>query len=111
MSVPLDRLYNFLHDVCNRDDLIIYGFFPHGSRKITDLKLLRNKTFEKTKKVIIFHDQEPLNFDLYNEVDVNDLDSIKHELKYLDEHNIEKYKQICKQVMPKMNRPWRGSWS
>jgi hypothetical protein len=70
MSVPLDRLYNFLHDVCNHHDLIIYGFFPHGSRKITDLKLIRNQAFEKTKKVIIFHDQEPLNFDLYSSPDV-----------------------------------------
>jgi hypothetical protein len=68
MSVPLDRLYNFLYDICNRADLIIYGFFPHGSRKITDLKPMRNQAFEKTKKVIIFHDQEPLNFELFTNI-------------------------------------------
>ena len=108
MSVPLDRLYNFLHDVCNRDDLIIYRFFPHGSRKLEDVQPLRsdNRLLILHKNYIFCHDQEPLNFDLYNEIDVNDLDAIKHELKYLDEHNIEKYKQICKQVMPKMNLKW-----
>jgi hypothetical protein len=65
MSVPLDRLYNFLHDVCIRDDIIIYRFFPHGSRKITDLVMLKDdKTtlLEKQKKFALFHDQEPLNF-------------------------------------------------
>jgi len=69
MSVPLDRLYNFLHDVCNRDDIIIYRFFPHGSRKILDLSRLvkYGKPSEKLKKFIIFYDQEPLNFDLYTE--------------------------------------------
>jgi hypothetical protein len=70
MSVPLDRLYNFLHDVCNHRDLIIYRFFPHGSRKITDLKRLNahGQASEKTKKFMIFYDQEPLNFDLYTDV-------------------------------------------
>ena len=81
MSVPLHRLYNFLHDVCNHHDLVIYGFFPHGSRKITDItplgKLndLSKKYYEKyqnliNKKNIFVHDQEPLNFDLYSSQDV-----------------------------------------
>ena len=81
MSVPLDRLYNFLHDVCNHHDLVIYGFFPHGSRKITDIaKLETSNNVSKTylekhqnvtnKKNIFVHDQEPLNFDLYSSQDV-----------------------------------------
>ena len=84
MSVPLDRLYNFLHDVCNHRDLIIYGFFPHGSRKITDLKtfLTENHTDDcyqryeeryqnlNNKKIVFMHDQEPLNFDLYASPDL-----------------------------------------
>jgi hypothetical protein len=81
MSVPLHRLYNFLHDVCNHHDLIIYGFFPHGSRKITDITTLKksnnpNKTYKEkhqnvtNKKNIFVHDQEPLNFDLYSSQDV-----------------------------------------
>jgi hypothetical protein len=81
MSVPLHRLYNFLHDVCNHHDLVIYGFFPHGSRKITDITKLAksndsNKTYTEkyqdvtNRKNIFVHDQEPLNFDLYSSQDV-----------------------------------------
>ena len=72
MSVPLDRLYDFLHDICNQDDLIIYGFFPHGSKKLEDLKFLQDiqdtswVTF-MTSPAFIFHDQEPLNYSLYTE--------------------------------------------
>ena len=64
MSVPLDRLYNFLYDVCNHHDLIIYRFSPHGSRKIEDCTALFNFTeFEsKIKLPMICHDQEPLRF-------------------------------------------------
>ena len=69
MSVPLDRLYNFLYKIASLDHAIIYRFFPHGSRKIGDLKQLRLHEFEGKKsvdaKIVFFHDQEPLNFDLY----------------------------------------------
>jgi hypothetical protein len=81
MSVPLDRLYNFLHDVCNHHELVIYGFFPHGSRKITDITTLKaSNNFSDTylekhqnvtnRKNIFVHDQEPLNFDLYSSQNV-----------------------------------------
>jgi len=69
MSVPLDRLYNFLHDVCNHHDLIIYRFFPHGSKKITDLKPIRTVLSivpgTKIPFHMICHDQEPLDYDVY----------------------------------------------
>ena len=64
MSVPLDRLYNFLHDVVNHD-ITIYRFWPHGSKKPEDLKLvtpLTNWSKELTRPHVIFHDQEPLYF-------------------------------------------------
>lgn len=67
MSVPLDRLYDYLDNVCNHD-IIIYGFFPHGSKNLEDLGPIAdyNNWFElMTKPVLICHDQEPLNFDLY----------------------------------------------
>lgn len=73
MSVPLDRLYYFLQDIASQDHVLIYRFFPHGSRKISDLTLLESVTdnwrFKNRKpshaKFAFFHDQEPLNFDLY----------------------------------------------
>lgn len=63
MSVPLDRLYNFLHDHCDQD-VLIYRWFPHGSRKVEDCKPLFYYTrFQEIHKLpMICHDQEPLKF-------------------------------------------------
>jgi hypothetical protein len=70
MNIPLDRLYNFLQDICNQD-VLIYRFLPHGSRKIEDCKPLYdyvgNQKFEILKKIkMICHDQEPLNYKDYS---------------------------------------------
>jgi hypothetical protein len=66
MSVPLDRLYNFLHSVCDHD-LIIYGWRPHGSKNLKNLTLWNllsnNWRTTKTQMTLIFHDQEPLDYD------------------------------------------------
>ena len=69
MSVPLDRLYNFLHDIVNHD-ITIYRFWPHGSKKLEDLTpLVTRNTWvkEMTTPQAIFHDQEPLNFNLWTQ--------------------------------------------
>jgi hypothetical protein len=111
MSVPLDRLYNFLHDVCDRDDIIIYRFFPHGSRKISDLVMLEdyNKLLlENQKKFVIYHDQEPLNFELYNNINIVD-ELSDHSLHYADLKEIltdelyEKFKCVTKRLIKKLN--------
>jgi hypothetical protein len=111
MSVPLDRLYNFLHDVCNRDDIIIYRFFPHGSRKITDLVMLKDdkKTLlEKQKKFAIFHDQEPLNFELYNNIKIFD-ELLEHSVEYAELKEIltdelyKKFRHVIKRMIEKFN--------
>lgn len=70
MNVPLSRLYNFLHDTCNRD-VLIYRFYPHGSKNIADLTPLFSYWdsttwyYRVTTPVLVFNDQEPLHFDLY----------------------------------------------
>ena len=64
MSVPLDRLYNFLHDVVDHD-ITIYRFWPHGSKKLEHLEPItenENWVQNMTRPMVIFHDQEPLNF-------------------------------------------------
>jgi len=75
MSVPLDRLYNFLHDISDRA-LLIYRWTPHGSKKLADLSPLfdrdKNHWLDRTKPVIIFHDQEPLFYELYTESEIRD---------------------------------------
>jgi len=62
MSVPLDRLYNFLQDICNQD-ILIYRFLPHGSRKIDDCTPLQSCNRQTVK--MFCHDQETLNYKDY----------------------------------------------
>jgi hypothetical protein len=66
MSVPLDRLYNYLDDLCNHDALI-YRFYPHGSKNPESLLPLHHYTWYKkmTLPVVVCNDQEPLNYDFY----------------------------------------------
>lgn len=68
MSVPLDRLYNYLHDVVDHD-ITIYRFWPHGSKKLEDLLPLIPATSwveGMCTPYAIFHDQEPLNFNYWS---------------------------------------------
>ena len=110
MSVPLDRLYNFLHDVCDRDDIIIYRFFPHGSRKIIDLTRLKTykTTSEKIEKFVIFYDQEPLNFELYNNKD-NVVELLENSIVYqeikdlLTDELCEKFKYVASKLVGRLN--------
>ena len=65
MSVPLDRLYNFIHDLCNHD-IIIYRFYPHGSKNPADCSQLITRNSDFDAMFMVCHDQEPLTLDLYN---------------------------------------------
>jgi hypothetical protein len=54
--------------------MLIYGWVPHGSKKLEDFKMLRplsddSWTCEMTTPTIIMHDQEPLQFDLWSRND------------------------------------------
>jgi len=67
MSVPLDRLYNYLDSLCNHD-LIIYRFSPHGSKNLSNLTGLTDYYSFGWQKClltpgVIVHDQEPLYCD------------------------------------------------
>lgn len=77
MTVPIDRLYDFLHAVCDKD-ILIYRWLPHGSRKLIDLLPIKNLESYKqsellTKVHMICHDQEPLHFDLWTKQEFLDL--------------------------------------
>ncbi len=111
MSVPLDRLYNFLDDVCNYNDIIIYHFYPHGSKKISDLVMLKEYKkliVENQKKFVIFHDQEPLNFELYNNTKIFD-ELLEHSSNFLElkeiltEELYKKYKSVLEKTIEKFN--------
>jgi hypothetical protein len=70
MSIPLDRLYHYIEDVATEvyDDVIIYRFWPHGSKKIDDLNSLYSVDWMKSVISLQIHcnDQEPLHWELYN---------------------------------------------
>jgi hypothetical protein len=69
MSVPLDRLYNYIENIATEitDNVLIYRFYPHGSKKVTDLTAYKNYNWQQSVLFpeIICNDQEPLNYLLY----------------------------------------------
>jgi hypothetical protein len=68
MSIPLDRLYEFIEtaalNACD-DNVVIYRFWPHGSKNIKDLMRMRTYTWSELllSLPIVCHDQEPLDFE------------------------------------------------
>jgi hypothetical protein len=78
MFVPIDRLYDFLDQFVD-DDVIIYRFYPHGSRKFSDISMLRSYSKYYDYRSILssipmlMHDQEPLDFDFYSNVDSKEI--------------------------------------
>lgn len=75
MSIPLDRLYHYIENVASdvyQSNVLIYRFAPHGSKKLTDLQPVA--TYDYVTQLIspqlFCHDQEPLNYNLYNDLDV-----------------------------------------
>jgi len=76
MSIPLDRLYDHLCDKSNHD-MLIYGWKPHGSKKLKDFQALHGPTgidwmHSMTTPMIIMHDQEPLQFNMWSNNDFAD---------------------------------------
>jgi hypothetical protein len=73
MNIPLDRLYQYIENIAeyvHQDRVIIYRFFPHGSKNIVDLTNLRelkSHWFEtRLYPTLWCHDQEPLNHEFYS---------------------------------------------
>jgi len=71
MSIPLDRLYHFIENIAEEihgSALLIYRFYPHGSKKLEDLKLAKPCSWKDTNLMPVIHcnDQEPLDFDYYD---------------------------------------------
>ena len=67
MSVPLDRLYHFIESVANEiyhNPVIIYRFWPHGSKNIQDINPLKQCNWAQYQQTpgVWCHDQEPLDY-------------------------------------------------
>jgi len=74
MNIPLDRLYHFIDNVASEiygDYVIIYRFWPHGSKNIDNLiNLLEadSNWYSYTMCPSIWcNDQEPLDYEFYSE--------------------------------------------
>ena len=72
MTIPLDRLYHYIDNMAQAvygDSVIIYRFWPHGSKKLQELVHLKEikSWFQlQTCPQILCHDQEPLDYDSYD---------------------------------------------
>jgi hypothetical protein len=72
MNIPLDHLYHYIETLCQRiwqDRVIIYRFYPHGSKDFEHLEFLQSS--HNLQDLILCpyvfcNDQEPLNYQFYN---------------------------------------------
>ena len=76
MSIPLDRLYHYIETIAeqiHKSPVIIYRFYPYGSKKLEDLIPTKHYSWQELVMFlqIICHDQEPLVFDLYKDQQIN----------------------------------------
>lgn len=67
MSIPLDNLYHWVESLLP-GPACVYVFQPHGSKKISDLLWLEEYDLKTITLIpgVIIHDQEPLDWNLYN---------------------------------------------
>jgi hypothetical protein len=85
MSIPLDRLYHYIENIAKEinEDVVIYRFWPHGSKNLENLEELVGTLswVEKTLKLnITCHDQEVLSYGLQT----NNFTKILESLSLLD---------------------------
>jgi hypothetical protein len=73
MNIPLDRLYHFINNIASKiygDRVLIYRFYPHGSKNIYNLNKLDTMDEDKWRESEIApfvwcNDQEPLDYEFY----------------------------------------------
>jgi hypothetical protein len=71
MNIPLDRLYHYIENIAQEiygDRVIIYRFWPHGSKNISDLNSLKKPNVWEENimfPAIWCNDQEPLDYEFY----------------------------------------------
>ena len=74
MFIPVDQLHQYFDTLIDHD-LIIYRFWPHGSKEIKDLTLLHQYSMLNltVNPIVICHDQEPLNYAMYTSDQIHGL--------------------------------------
>jgi hypothetical protein len=78
MNIPLDRLYHYIENIAQEiynDRIVIYRFWPHGSKNINNLNELDGSTTwtERTMYPSIWcNDQEPLDYEFYRKNNIQE---------------------------------------
>jgi hypothetical protein len=70
MSIPLDRLYHYIESIARdvrESNVIIYRFYPHGSKNVDDLDYMKPYKWADSagSPHMYCNDQEPLDFEYY----------------------------------------------
>jgi len=72
MNIPIDNLYHWVQSIIPVPT-VIYRFYPHGSKNISDLTPLNTHNLEKLTHFInipvVANDQEPLDYNVYTNID------------------------------------------
>jgi hypothetical protein len=101
MSIPLDSLYHYIEQTCQQiwqGRVIIYRFYPHGSKDLKYLEFLESTPSHKDtilSPAVFCNDQEPLNYAFYNQdtlaydYDVSVFEKLKVGKKNLRDYPIE----------------------
>jgi hypothetical protein len=73
MNIPLDNLYHWVESQLPQPAML-YLFYPHGNKNISGITALRYYNTEHfSTPQVICHDQEPLDFGLYEHIDINQI--------------------------------------
>lgn len=81
MTIPLDNLYHFIEGLFF-EPICMYLFYPHGSRNISDVRQLQNIFASNViYPIVVCHDQEPLNYKLYQTHSQEDIDRAHQHFK------------------------------
>ena len=93
MTIPLDHLYHYIETLCQRiwqDCVIIYRFYPHGSKDFAHLEHLQS-SYDLQDLIlcpyVFCNDQEPLNYQFYNKG--SNLEA--HEAKIIQQSEYQKH--------------------
>jgi len=73
MNIPIDNLYHWVQSIIPVP-VVIYRFYPHGSKNIFDLTPLSPLGQDQGQEhhvniPVVVHDQEPLDYNLYANID------------------------------------------
>lgn len=71
MSIPIDKLYHYIENIAQDirgDNVLIYRFYPHGSKNIDDLVAVTPPgDYYELYPMVCCNDQEPLDYDYYEQ--------------------------------------------